>query len=220
MRKIIAARLLDSKLTVPHYYLTVDCRMDKLLAIRTKFNADNKDKGVKLSVNDFLVKASALALRDVPQCNSSWHGDFIRRHNNVDICVAVDTGNGLITPIVTGVEKRGLVSISSTVKELADRAKINKLKPHEFQGGTFTISNLGMFGVKQFCAIINPPQSCILAVGGTEQTFEVVDKDKFDPALKMTVTLSCDHRVVDGAVGAKWLKAFRGYIEDPITMLL
>jgi pyruvate dehydrogenase E2 component (dihydrolipoamide acetyltransferase) len=188
-------------------------------------NSQAKDQQYKLSVNDFVIKASALALRQVPEANSSWGGDVIRQFNNVDISVAVATPAGLITPIVTNADVRGLASISSMVRELAGKARDNKLAPHEYQGGSFTISNLGMFGVNEFSAIINPPQSCILAVGSTEKVVvpstEGVDGDQqFQVVNRMKVTLSCDHRVVDGAVGAKWLQKFRDYLENPLTILL
>jgi len=225
IRKIIAARLTESKQTVPHYYLSVECRVDKLLKVRQELNAKG-DGSYKLSVNDFIIKAAALALQKKPTCNSAWFGDFIRRYHNVDINVAVSTDEGLFTPIVQDADKKGLATIANTVKELATKAKEKKLQPHEFQGGTFTISNLGMFGVKQFAAVINPPQSCILAVGGTEKKV-VPNEDKETAAVQpyatahvMTVTLSCDHRVVDGAVGAEWLKTFKEYVEDPVKMLL
>jgi pyruvate dehydrogenase E2 component (dihydrolipoamide acetyltransferase) len=225
IRKVIAARLTESKQTVPHYYLSVECRVDKLLKVRQELNAKG-DGSYKLSVNDFIIKAAALALQKKPTCNSAWFGDFIRRYHNVDINVAVSTDEGLFTPIVQDADKKGLATIANTVKELATKAKERKLQPHEFQGGTFTISNLGMFGVKQFAAVINPPQSCILAVGGTEKKV-VPNEDKETAAVQpyatahvMTVTLSCDHRVVDGAMGAEWLKTFKDYVEDPVKMLL
>jgi len=222
VRKIIAQRLSQSKQTIPHYYLSVDINMDGVLSLRKELNA-KLPADQKLSVNDFIVKASALALRKVPTANSSWMDTFIRQYNYVDVSVAVATENGLITPIVKDADVKGLSAIASDVKSLAAKAKVNKLQPHEFQGGTFTISNLGMFGVKNFTAIINPPQACILAVGGTETRVVPNEKDPAKPfktSQIMAVTLSCDHRVVDGAVGAEWLKAFRGYMEDPLSMLL
>jgi len=222
IRKVIAARLTESKQTVPHYYLTVECRVDKLLKLRQELNIKS-DGSYKLSVNDFIIKAAALALQKKPTCNSAWLGDFIRRYHNVDINVAVSTDDGLFTPIVHDADKKGLVAISNTVKTLADKAKERKLQPNEFQGGTFTISNLGMFGVKQFAAVINPPQSCILAIGGTEKRV-VPNEDKelqpYQTAHVLSVTLSADHRVVDGAVGADWLRTFKEYMEDPVRMLL
>ena len=220
VRKVIAKRLQQSKQTVPHYYLTVECNMEKVVKLRKEINTSYEKEGVKLSVNDFIIKAAALSCKRVPACNSAWMDSFIRQHNTVDMSVAVDTGNGLITPIVKGAETKGLAEISDTVKELATRAKAGKLQPQEFQGGTFTISNLGMFGINQFTAIINPPQACILAVGGTEK--KVVAGADGGPvvASMMRVTMSCDHRVVDGAVGAQWLQHFKKFMENPQSMLL
>ena len=220
VRKVIAKRLQQSKQTVPHYYLTVECNMEKVVKLRKEINTSYEKEGVKLSVNDFIIKAAALSCKRVPACNSAWMDSFIRQHNTVDMSVAVDTGNGLITPIVKGAESKGLAEISDTVKELATRAKAGKLQPQEFQGGTFTISNLGMFGINQFTAIINPPQACILAVGGTEK--KVVAGADGGPVVAnmMRVTMSCDHRVVDGAVGAQWLQHFKKFMENPQSMLL
>lgn len=219
MRKVIAKRLQESKNQIPHYYLTVECNMDATMALRADINSTYEKEGIKLSVNDFIIKATALASKRVPACNSAWMDSFIREFHSCDVSVAVDTGKGLITPIVTNVESKGLAEISETVKELAGRAKEGKLQPHEFQGGSITVSNLGMFGINQFTAIINPPQACILAVGGTEK--KVVVKDGA-PAVAnvMRVTMSCDHRVVDGAVGAQWLQHFKKFIENPKAMLL
>ena len=220
VRKVIAKRLQQSKQTVPHYYLTVECNMDSISKLRQDINKSFEKEGVKLSVNDFIIKAAALSCKRVPACNSAWMDTFIRQHNTVDMSVAVDTGNGLITPIIKNAESKGLAEISETVKELATRAKAGKLQPQEFQGGSFTISNLGMFGISQFTAIINPPQSCILAVGGTER--KVIPGPDGAPrvAAMMRVTMSCDHRVVDGAVGAQWLQHFKKFVENPQTMLL
>jgi len=220
MRKVIAKRLQQSKHTIPHYYLTVECNMDKIIKLRKEINTTYEKEGVKLSVNDFIIKAVALSCKRVPECNSAWMDTFIRQFNTCDVSVAVDTGNGLITPIVTGAEKKGLSEISSSVREMAGRAKEGKLQPHEFQGGTITVSNLGMFGINQFTAIINPPQACILAVGGTEK--KVVAGPGGDPTVAqiMRVTMSCDHRVVDGAVGAQWLQHFKKFMENPQSMLL
>jgi len=220
VRKVIAKRLQQSKQTVPHYYLTVECNMEKTMKLRQEINSSYEKEGVKLSVNDFIIKAAALSCKRVPACNSAWMDTFIRQHNTVDMSIAVDTGNGLITPIVKGAESKGLAEISETVKELAGRAKAGKLQPQEFQGGTFTISNLGMFGINQFTAIINPPQACILAVGGTEK--KVVPGADGQPTVvsTMRVTMSCDHRVVDGAVGAQWLQHFKKFVENPQSMLL
>nr|CAD7194270.1 unnamed protein product [Timema douglasi] len=222
VRGIIAKRLLQSKQTIPHYYLTIDARLDEVIKIRKKFNQQLEKKGGKLSINDFIIKAAAMACLQVPEANSSWMDTFIRQYSSVDISVAVSTDNGLITPIVFNADTKGLLSISNDVKSLAVKAREGKLQPNEFQGGTFTISNLGMFGVKHFSAIINPPQSCILAIGGTEDRL-IPDKDSeagFKQATYVTVTLSCDHRVVDGAVGAQWLGKFKQFIEDPNSMLL
>jgi len=219
MRKVIAKRLQESKHQIPHYYLTVECNMDQILELRKEINSTYEKEGVKLSVNDFIIKAVALACKRVPACNSAWQETFIREFHTVDVSVAVDTGSGLITPIVAGAEGKGLAEISDTVKTLAGKAKEGKLQPHEFQGGTITVSNLGMFGINQFTAIINPPQACILAVGGTEKRVVAV-KDVPTVASMMRVTLSCDHRVVDGAVGAQWLQHFKKFMENPKAMLL
>merc|ERR1712113_763484 len=189
VRKVIAKRLQQSKQTVPHYYLTVECNMEKTMKLRQEINSSYEKEGVKLSVNDFIIKAAALSCKRVPACNSAWMDTFIRQHNTVDMSVAVDTGSGLITPIITSAEAKGLAEISYTVKELAGRAKEGKLQPHEFMGGTITISNLGMFGISHFTAIINSPQSCILAVGGTKE--KVVPADNaagFTRASMMKVT--------------------------------
>jgi len=219
MRKVIARRLVESKQTVPHYYLSVDVNMDKVMSLRSELNSS---KNFKLSLNDFVIKAAALSLKKVPQCNSQWMNEFIREFHNVDISVAVSTDGGLITPIVVDADKKGLLSINQDVAHLAEKARSNKLKPEEFQGGTFTISNLGMYGITNFSAVINPPQSCIMAVGGT--TKRIVPDEGLEKGYKssdvMSVTLSCDHRVVDGAVGAEWLKVFRAYLENPLTMML
>ncbi|KAM3601766.1 uncharacterized protein V6R79_018524 [Siganus canaliculatus] len=221
IRKVIAQRLMQSKQTIPHYYLSVDINMDQVLELRKELNDEVKAQNIKLSVNDFIIKASALACLKVPECNSSWLDTVIRQNHVVDVSVAVSTANGLITPIVFNAHTKGLAAISSDVSSLAAKARDGKLQPHEFQGGTFTISNLGMFGVKNFSAIINPPQSCILAVGGSEKRLMPADNEKgFDVASMMSVTLSCDHRVVDGAVGAQWLAEFRKFLEKPVTMLL
>ncbi|XP_068600173.1 dihydrolipoyllysine-residue acetyltransferase component of pyruvate dehydrogenase complex, mitochondrial [Brachionichthys hirsutus] len=221
IRKVIAQRLMQSKQTIPHYYLSIDVNMDQVLEIRRELNAEVQAQNIKLSVNDFIIKASALACLKVPESNSSWMDTVIRQNHVVDMSVAVSTANGLITPIVFNAHTKGLAAISADVSALAAKAREGKLQPHEFQGGTFTISNLGMFGVKNFSAIINPPQSCILAVGGSEKRLMPADNERgFDVASMMSVTLSCDHRVVDGAVGAQWLAEFRKLLEKPITMLL
>ena len=215
IKKVTARRLLESKQTIPHFYLSVDCRIDTLLEMRKRINAS----GQKVSVNDFVIRATALALREVPDANAAWSDDAVLRFNEVDVSVAVATPNGLITPIIKQADGKGLAAISSEMRDLAERARAGKLKPEEFMGGGFTISNLGMFGVKQFSAIINPPQSCILAVGAGEQTPVVVD-GKVEIATVMTCTLSVDHRSVDGAVGAQFLAAFKRRIEDPALMLM
>lgn len=221
MRKVIAKRLTESKQNVPHFYLTVECELDKLLALRSEMNhATDKDHpAYKLSVNDFVIKAVAMALQAVPAANASWTDEAILQYNNVDVSVAVAIDGGLITPIVKNANQKNLSVISNEMKDLIVRAKAGKLAPAEFQGGGFSISNLGMYGVKSFNAIINPPQGCILAVGaGTERA--VVKKGTLVPATVMDVTLSCDHRVVDGAVGAEFLAAFKRFVEHPVTMLV
>ena len=221
MRKVIASRLQESKQTVPHFYLTIDCQIDELLAMRKKLNtaAPEGDSGYKISVNDFVVRAVALALRQVPEANATWTETAIRLYNDVDVSVAVATPNGLITPVVRNASEKGIAIISNEVKDLAGRARDGKLMPEEYQGGCFTISNLGMYGVKDFAAIINPPQSCILAVGAGEQR-PVVKDGALAVATVMTCTLSADHRSVDGAVGAQFLAAFKRMIEEPLTMML
>ncbi|XP_034098502.1 dihydrolipoyllysine-residue acetyltransferase component of pyruvate dehydrogenase complex, mitochondrial isoform X3 [Drosophila sulfurigaster albostrigata] len=222
MRSVIAKRLLESKQNLPHYYVTVECEVDKLLKLRANVNKKYEKEGVRVSVNDFIIKAVATACRKVPEANSAWMDTFIREYSDVDVSVAVSTDKGLITPIVFSADRKGVVEISKSVKELAGKARDNKLQPHEFQGGTISISNLGMFGVNQFCAVINPPQSCILAIGTTTKKL-VADPDSlkgFREVNVLTVTLSADHRVVDGAVAAVWLKHFREFMEDPQTMIL
>ncbi|WP_372006702.1 pyruvate dehydrogenase complex dihydrolipoamide acetyltransferase [Tistrella mobilis] len=218
MRKTIARRLLDAKQTVPHFYLTVDCVIDRLLAVRKELNERAGD-GVKISVNDFVVRASALSLRKVPAANAAWTDEAVLRFKDVDVSVAVAIDGGLITPIIRKADTKGLAAISSEMRDLATRARDGKLKPEEYQGGTFSVSNLGMYGIKEFSAIINPPQSAILAAGAAEQR-PVVKDGALAIATVMTVTLSCDHRVVDGAVGAQFLAAFKKLIEDPLSMLL
>ncbi|XP_030361208.1 dihydrolipoyllysine-residue acetyltransferase component of pyruvate dehydrogenase complex, mitochondrial [Strigops habroptila] len=220
IRKVIAQRLLQSKQTIPHYYLSIDINMGEVLVLRKELN-QMVSGNTKLSVNDFIIKASALACLKVPEANSSWMDTVIRQNHVVDVSVAVNTPAGLITPIVFNAHIKGLASISKDVVSLAAKAREGKLQPHEFQGGTFTISNLGMYGIKNFCAIINPPQACILAVGSSEKRLVPADNEKgFDVASVMSVTLSCDHRVVDGAVGAQWLAEFKNFLEKPVTMLL
>ncbi|KAL7040864.1 hypothetical protein ACKWTF_000542 [Chironomus riparius] len=222
IRAVIAKRLLESKVSIPHYYLTVDCNVDKILQLRARFNKSLEKDGKKLSINDFIIKAAAIACKKVPEANSAWLGDKIRQFDAVDVSVAVSTDNGLITPIVFSADRKGVADISVDVKSLAARAREGKLQPQEFQGGTFTVSNLGMFDVTHFSAIINPPQSCILAIGGSQKRL-VIDENSekgFKEATFISVTLSADHRTVDGAVGARWLQYFRSHMEDPATMLL
>ncbi|KAJ3719804.1 dihydrolipoamide acetyltransferase [Lentinula raphanica] len=224
MRRTIGTRLTQSKQEIPHYYVTVDINMDKVLKLREVFNKtlSDKDKSAKLSVNDFIVKAVACALSDVPEANSAWLGEVIRTYKKADISVAVATPSGLITPIVKDAGSKGLATISAETKALAKKARDGKLAPSEYQGGTFTISNLGMYDVSHFTAIINPPQSCILAVGSTEPKFVPAPEEErgFKVVQNMKVTLSSDHRTVDGAVAARWLSAFKGYLENPLTFML
>ena len=218
MRKTIARRLSEAKATIPHFYLTIDVGLDALLDLRAKLNARPK-VDYKLSVNDFIIKAVALALKKVPDCNASFAGDKILRWRDVDVAVAVAIEGGLITPVVRKADQKTLSVISAEMKDLAARARAGKLKPEEFQGGGFTISNLGMYGIREFAAIINPPQACILAVGAAEKR-PVVEGEAIVARTLMTVTLSTDHRVVDGALGAEFLQAFKGLIEDPMGLLV
>ena len=219
VRKVIARRMLESKQTVPHFYLTVDLEIDALLAARQAINAVAEKKGAKVSVNDMVIKACAKALRDHPECNASWTEDEMIQYGAVDISVAVATDRGLITPIVRNADMKGLAQIASEMKDLAARAKIGKLKLDEFQGGGFTISNLGMFGINSFSAIINPPQAMILAVGMGEER-AVARKGQVVVRTMMSCTLAVDHRVVDGAMGAQYLQTLRAYIEQPAAMLV
>jgi pyruvate dehydrogenase E2 component (dihydrolipoamide acetyltransferase) len=218
IRKIVASRLLESKQTIPHFYLTVDCRIDDLLAAREKLNAEAKG-AYKLSVNDFVIKAVAMALKAYPAANVAWTDDAILQYDSADVSVAVATPNGLITPIIKAAETKGLRRISEEMKDLAGRAREGKLKPVEFQGGTFSVSNLGMYGIRDFGAIINPPQACILAVSAGIQQPVVVD-GQLAVGTVMSCTLSVDHRAVDGAVGAEYLQFFKRYIENPVAMLV
>ncbi|KII93532.1 hypothetical protein PLICRDRAFT_171273 [Plicaturopsis crispa FD-325 SS-3] len=222
MRRVIGSRLTQSKQEVPHYYLTVDINMDKVLKLRQVFNKTLAEKGVKISVNDFIIKAVSLALADVPEANSAWMGEYIRQYKKADISMAVATPNGLITPILRDVGSKGLATISAESKAFAKKARDGKLVPQEYQGGTFTVSNLGMFDISHFTAIINSPQSCILAIGGAQPTLVPAPEEErgFKTVQIMKVTLSADHRTVDGAVGARWLQAFRGYLENPLTFML
>ncbi len=217
VRKTVARRLLQAKQTVPHFYLSVDCRLDALLKLRRDLNGRAEEP--KLSVNDLIIKAVALALRRVPDCNAAWSDDAVLLYDRIDVSVAVATDDGLITPIIQDADNKGLVRISQEMRDLATRAREGKLKPEEFQGGGFTISNLGMFGVREFAAILNPPQAAILAVGQGEQRPVVVD-GALEIATMMTCTLSVDHRAVDGAVGARYLQAFKKLVEDPLGMML
>jgi pyruvate dehydrogenase E2 component (dihydrolipoamide acetyltransferase) len=220
MRKAIAKRLTSAKALIPHFYLTIDCRIDELMGTRARLNAGApKEGGYKLSVNDFVVKAAAFALLRVPEVNASWTDGAILRHKHADIGVAVALDFGLITPIVFRAEEKGLAVISNEVKSLAERARAKKLKLQEFEGGTFAISNLGMFGIREFTAVINPPHAAILAVGAGEER-AIVRDGKVEVATVMTVTMSCDHRVIDGATGARFLQAFKTFVEDPAAMLL
>ena len=218
MRKTIAERLVKSKNEAPHFYLSLDCNIDELLKVRKAINSKSNDE-YKISVNDMIIKASSAALLKVPKANASWENENTKYFNNTDISVAVAIEGGLITPIVKNVQSKGLLEISIDMKDLANKAKDGKLQPEEYLGGSFSISNLGMYGIKEFSAVINPPQGCILAVGSGEKR-PVVINDEISIATIMTVTLSCDHRVVDGAVGAEFLSEFKNFIENPSLMLL
>ncbi len=218
IKKVVASRLLESKQTIPHFYLAVECRLDDLMAARERINTEAKG-AFKLSVNDFVIKAVAMALKAYPAANVSWTDDAVLQFDHADISVAVSTPNGLITPIVKAAETKGLREISNEVKDLAGRAREGKLKPVEFQGGTFSVSNLGMFGVSEFAAIINPPQACILAVGAGEEK-PYVEDGLIKVGTFMKCTLSVDHRAVDGSVGAEFLQFFKRYIENPVNMLV
>ena len=224
MRKAIAKRLTSAKTLIPHYYLTVDCNLNALMAVREKMNAaapKGKDKvpAYKLSVNDFIMKASAMALMKHPDVNASWTDTAILKHKDADVGVAVALDFGLITPIIFKAQTKGLVEISNEVKTLAALAKEKKLKPNQYEGGGFSVSNLGMYGIKNFTSIINPPQSCIIAVGAGEER-PIVVNGKIEIATIMTVTMSADHRVVDGGTGAKFLATLKQFIEEPASMLL
>ncbi|MBM3617869.1 MAG: pyruvate dehydrogenase complex dihydrolipoamide acetyltransferase [Alphaproteobacteria bacterium] len=226
MRKVIARRLTESKQWVPHFYLNVEINLDKLLEVRKELNSEasaglpkGEQPPFKLSVNDFIIKAVGLAMKKVPASNASWIDDKVYQYNNVDVSVAVAIEGGLITPIVQNADQKSVIAISNEMKDLAGRARQGKLQPHEYQGGGFSISNLGMFGIKNFNAIINPPQACILAVGAGEQR-PVVKHGKLEIATVMDATLSVDHRVVDGAVGAEFLSALKRYLESPSLLLV
>jgi pyruvate dehydrogenase E2 component (dihydrolipoamide acetyltransferase) len=216
MRKTIARRLAESKFTAPHFYLTLDIDMDAAIATRKGLNSID---GVKVSFNDMVIKAVAMALRNHPAVNSAWMGDFIRRNDHVNIGVAVAVEDGLLVPVVRFADGKGLTQISAEVRDYAQKAKDKKLQPSDWEGNTFTISNLGMFGIESFTAIVNPPDACILAIGGIKEV-PVVKNGQVVPGNVMKVTLSCDHRVVDGASGAAFLQTFKTYMEQPAAMLL
>ncbi|MNU80048.1 Dihydrolipoyllysine-residue acetyltransferase component of pyruvate dehydrogenase complex [compost metagenome] len=218
MKKAVARRMVDSIQNVPHFPLFIDVEIDQLMAVRAKVNKMLEPQGIKVSVNDFVIKAAALALKMVPEANASYTPEGIAMHHNADVSMAVAIDGGLITPIIKKAETKGLAQIATESKDLAKRARERKLKPEEFQGGTFSVSNLGMFGIKQFTSIINEPQGCIMSVGAGEQR-PVVKDGQLAVATVMTVTLTCDHRVVDGATGARFLQAFKPLIEDPVAML-
>jgi pyruvate dehydrogenase E2 component (dihydrolipoamide acetyltransferase) len=216
MRKTIARRLAESKFTAPHFYLTLDIDMDSAIKARKSMNQMD---GVKVSFNDMVVKAVAMSLKQHPTINSSWLGDVIRRNHHVHIGIAVAVDEGLLVPVVRFADTKGLTQIGAEVKDFAQKAKDKKLQPSDWEGNTFTISNLGMFGIEAFTAIVNPPDSCILAVGGIKEV-PVVKNSQVVPGNVMKVTLSCDHRVVDGASGAAFLQSFKNYMENPVNMLL
>ncbi|MEM6493134.1 MAG: 2-oxo acid dehydrogenase subunit E2, partial [Pseudomonadota bacterium] len=219
VRKVIARRLTESKQTVPHYYLTMDIRLDALLDLRKELNAALEPDGVKLSVNDLLIKALARALIRVPACNVSYHGDTMRRYSRADISVAVAAPTGLITPVITEADTKSLAVISGEMKTLAGKARDGKLMPHEYQGGTASLSNLGMFGIKQFDAVINPPQGMILAVGAGQQAPYVVDGE-LSVATVMHASGSFDHRAIDGADGAQLMQALKDLVESPMGLMV
>ena len=216
MRRTIARRLTESKSTIPHFYLSVDCRMDRLMSLRSDINTAMPRK---ISVNDFIVRAVAVALREVPQANVGWTENAMRQYTQADIAVAVSTDFGLITPIVRAADRKSLSIISQEIADLAARARASQLRPDEYQGGSFSVSNLGMFGVSEFSAIINPPQAAILAVGMTQQV-PVVEDGAVKIASVMRCTLSVDHRAIDGALAAQWLAAFKRFLENPLSMLI
>ena len=216
MRRTIARRLTESKSTIPHFYLSVDCRMDRLMSLRSEINTAMPRK---ISVNDFIVRAVAVALREVPQANVGWTENAMRQYTQADIAIAVSTDFGLITPIVRAADRKSLSMISQEIADLAERARASQLRPDEYQGGSFSVSNLGMFGVSEFSAIINPPQAAILAVGVTQQV-PVVEDGAVKIASVMRCTLSVDHRAIDGALAAHWLAAFKRLLENPLSMLI
>ena len=216
MRKTIAKRLAESKFTAPHFYLTKEIKMDAVMDARKRMNEYSESK---ISVNDLVVKATALALKKHPNINSSWLGDKIRRNYHVHIGVAVAVEDGLLVPVVRFADSKSLSQIGSEVKDLAGKAKNKELQPKDWEGNTFTISNLGMFGIDEFTAIVNPPDACILAVGGSKETV-IVENGEMKPGHVMKVTLSCDHRVVDGVTGAKFLQTFQELLEEPVRLLV
>ena len=223
MRRVIAQRLTLAKQTIPHFYLGIDCDLDAVLAARTRLNGmapQDGPRSFKLSVNDFIIKALAMALQKVPRANASWTEEGLLLHRGSDIAVAVALpGGGLFTPVVRNAELKSLSEISNEMRDLAQRARSKRLAPHEYQGGTTTLSNLGMYGIDRFDAVINPPQASILAVGRAEKR-PVIKDDAVKIATMMSATLSVDHRVIDGALGAELLAAFKAFIEDPVTMLV
>lgn len=221
IRRVIAKRLLESKQNIPHFYLSIECNIDRLLQLRQEMNSiTNQEKPeYKISVNDCVIKAVALALAEVPEANASWTEESILQYNNVDVSVAVAIDGGLITPIIRNADQKSLANISNEMKDLAKRARNNALKPEEFQGGGFSISNLGMYGIKQFQAIVNPPQACIMAVGASNKR-PVVINDQISIATIMDISISCDHRVVDGTVGANFLASFKKFIENPLRLFI
>jgi pyruvate dehydrogenase E2 component (dihydrolipoamide acetyltransferase) len=217
MRRAIARRLTESVTTVPHFFVEADCRVDELLALRSRIN---ERTDVKVSVNDFVLKAVAAAMADVPEANAIWTDDATRRFTGVDVGVAVSIPGGLVTPVVRGIETLSISAISRTVRDLAERAREGKLKQHELEGGSFAVSNLGMYGTSRFSAIINPPHSGILAVGAASRRAVVGEDGELKAASVMSVTLSADHRVLDGALAAQWLAAFTARIENPLSLLV
>ncbi|WP_240048501.1 2-oxo acid dehydrogenase subunit E2, partial [Crenalkalicoccus roseus] len=222
MRKVIARRLTEAKQTIPHFYVTMDIELDALLKLRAELNARSPKEGpgaFRLSVNDLVIKAAAVTLRRFPSVNAMWTDEAILQFHDVDISVAVATPNGLITPIIRKADQKGLAAISNEMKDLAERARAGRLKPEEFQGGGFSISNMGMYGVREFAAIINPPQAAILAVAAGQQR-PVARDGQLAVATVMSCTLSVDHRVIDGALAAEFLQALKATVEDPMSLML
>jgi pyruvate dehydrogenase E2 component (dihydrolipoamide acetyltransferase) len=217
MRRAIARRLTESKTTVPHFYLTAHVRADRLLGLRQEVNTVSSRK---VSVNDFVVKAVATALVDVPAANAAWNGDSIRHFESVDVGVAIAVPNGLMTPVVRGAQTLGLTELSAQLGELAERARSGRLQQHELEGGSFAVSNLGMYGIDEFSAILNPPQAGILAVAAAKRQPIVADNGELAVGTVMTVTLSADHRVIDGAIAAEWVKALVSRLESPVSLLV